>query len=61
MPWETHPSRGDCGEDGVGVVVGGGELPPCLKTPLWVCPPHQPRHLTQHSPFYQIHPLVGWG
>lgn len=35
---------------------GGGMLPPCPKIPLWVCPPHQPRHLTKHCPFYQIHP-----
>lgn len=59
MPWETHPPWGDFGEDGVGVV--GGVLPACPKIPLWVCPPHQPRHLTKHCPFYQIHPLVGWG
>ena len=61
MPWETHPSRGDCGEDGVGVVVVGGSCLPALRPLFGSALPISPGISLNTAPSIQSTPWWGGG
>lgn len=59
MPWETHPPRGDFGEDGVGVVWGG--CLPALRPLSGSALPISPGISPNTAPSIKSTPWVRWG